>query len=216
LPSTAINPQINETLAPYQFDGGVTISGSNISGGTSALAPVNEGLKAWTFPLLMAAGTSAAITTGSVYLSQLTLAVNTPLSNIYYYMTGSASALSTTASFGGLYYVGTSSTASLVASTAGFSTTNFSTAPGFKTIPLTAQFTTVATGSYYVALLVGATTAPTMATVTGNPSATVAAGPVLSAASYPFAINGTGASSLSTTLTLSSNTAAIPIWAAVA
>ena len=217
MPSSVINPQLNETLAPYQFDAGVTISGSNLSGGTASLAPAQYGLKGWSFPVILASGTSAAITTGSVYLSQVTLPVNTTLANIYYYQVGSATALSTTASFAGVYFVNSSSTAALVASTAALTTTNFSTAAAtFKALPLTAQYTTAATGTYYLALLIGATTGPTMGAPASIPPSTLLTGPVNAAAAYPFAINGTGASTLPATLTLSSNTAAVALWAGCA
>jgi len=211
LPSSIINPQINETLAPYQFDAAVTISGANVNGGTSALSPALYALKGWSFPLILAGGTTAAITTGSVYLSQITLPINTTFGSVYFYNLGTGS--STTA-FAGVYYVNTSSTATLVASTNSFTT--LSSAAAWRTAALTAQFTTTATGTYYAALLCTGGTGPTMLTAAANPTATALEGPIATAGSYPFAINGTGASALSTQLTLSSNTGAIPLWMGLA
>lgn len=218
MPSTIINPQTNETLAPYQFDGGVTIAGANISGGTSALSPYTVGLKAWDFPLVLAGGTGASMTSSYVYIASVNLPVNVAFSNVYVNQTGTLAALpSTTASFAGLYYVNTSSTAALVASTAQIGTAT-GTAAGFKTYPLTAPYTTTASGTYYVAVLYGSNgpalsaAAADTAVTTG---ATVAAGPVVTASGYPFAVNGTTASTLATSLTLTSNslTSAQVYWA---
>jgi len=207
LPTSIINPQVNETLAPYQFDGGVTIGGANIAGGASALAPAVVGLKAWSFPLALAGGSVAALTSAYLYLAQVNLPVNTAFSNIYVNMLGTVAALpSTTASFAGVWYVNTSSTAALVASTAQIGTATGTTA-GFKTYPLTAQYTTTSSGTYYVGLVYGSngpslSVAAATAITTG---ATTVAGPVATASQYPFAINGTSVSTLPVSLALTSN-----------
>ena len=143
-----INPQTNETQAPYQFDGGVTIGGANLAGGGASLSPSNVGLKAWDFPLALAGGTGAAMTSAYLYIAQVNLPVNTAFSNLYVNQTGTLAAVpSTTASFAGLWYVNTSSTAALVASTAQIGTAT-GTGAGFKTYPLTAAFTTASPGTY--------------------------------------------------------------------
>jgi hypothetical protein len=215
LPSSTINPQVNETTAPYQFDAGVTISGANISGGTTALSPGNVALKGWSFPLTFAVS-SAAPTTGSVYVSQITLPVATTLANVYFYQ-NTAAGIGTTTSFVGLYYASTSSTAALVASSAAIGTATVSSTPGFKAVPFTTPFTTAATGSYYVAMVWGGT-GPTIQTGSALSSqGAIAAGPVPSSSAYPFAVNGTGQTSLPVTLTLASASSTVPAyWLGVA
>lgn len=222
MPSSIINPQTNETLAPYQFDAAVTISGANLAGGTTAFSPANVGLKAWTFPLFLASGTGAATTAQDLYLAQVNLSTATTFGNIYVNAVAVGTTNpSTTASFAGVYYVNTGSTAALVASTAQIGSAT-GTTTGFKTYPLTAQFTTAGTGQYYVGVLYGTGTQPQLATPTGatatSTGATIAAGPVATAASYPFVLGGTSLSSLPTTITLSSDalTGALVFWAGLA
>jgi hypothetical protein len=221
LPSV-INPQVNETLAPYQFDAGVTISGSNVSGGTTLLSPAVIGLKAWNFPPLLATATGNATTAQDLYLAQVNLSTATVFSNIYLYAAaGPAGVPSSTASFAGVYFPTTSSTAALVASTAQIGTA-IGTTSGFKTCPLTAQFTTAATGQFYVGVLIGTGTQVQFGTPAGDTAVTtgavLAAGPLATAAQYPFALNGTSLSTLPATVTTTSNltTGAIPFWVGLA
>jgi len=216
LPSV-INPQLNETLAPYQFDNNVTISGSNVAGGTTSLSPSAVGFKAWNYPVLLAQGTGTATTAQSLYLMEVNLSTGTAFSNVYFYAASAPAAVpSTTASFAGVYQVTNSSTAVLVASTAQIGT-SISTTSGFKTCALTAQFTTNTTGQYYVGVLIGTGTQVAFGTPNGATAVTtgptVAAG-LATAASYPFALNGTSLTTLPATVTTTSNalTNALAIW----
>ena len=207
MPSSA-TPQTNETLAPYQFDGGVAAVA-----GSTALSASYAGLKAWTSPLISAGGTTAALTTGSVFIGGMTLPSATTYSNIVVYVTSAASLPSTTQSFAGLYYVNTSSTAALVASSTAFGAA--STTTGFHSCALTSAFTTSNAGLYYVALLVAGTGTSAGFAADSATSATIVAGPGAAAASYPYAINTTGNTALPATLTLSSSTLtnAYSFWA---
>lgn len=217
-----INPQVNETQAPYQFDSGVIMGGANVAGGGSALSPANVGLKAWDFPLILANGTgSAKATAQSLYLAQINLNVSTVISNIYLNYQAAGTAVSTTASFAGLYYVNSTSTATLVASTTQIG--NSATVAGFATCPLTVPFTTAASGAYYVGVLLGtSTTVPVFRTANGvitvTTDATTVAGPNAVATNYQYAVGGTSLTVLPTSLTLSSNTltGAYAFWTGVA
>ena len=203
-----INPVTNETISPYQFDGGVSVSGAPISNSMALFNPATAGLKAWNYPLALATGTVAAavVSTGTVYLSEIALGYGQAFGNIYFDVTAAATGPSTTASFAGLYYINSSTSAALVASTAQIGSA-IGTVTGFATLPLTASYTTTAAGLYYVGLVMGATTMPGFRTIGGTGSTAAYIGGVATAANYPFWTNGTGASTLPTTVTLSSNNA---------
>jgi hypothetical protein len=222
LPSSIINPQTNETLAPYQFDGGVTISGVNVSGSTTNASAGQLGLKAFNFAPLLASGSGTATTAQDLYLMQVNLSTATTFTNIYAYVAVALTAVpSTTASFAGIYQVTNSSTAVLVASTAQIGTT-IGTTSGFKTFALTASYTTPNTGQFYVGVLMGTGSQPQFSTPSGGTAVTLAptlaAGPVLTAANYPFALNGASLTTLPTTVTTTSNalTNALAIWVGLA
>lgn len=200
---SVINPQVNETTAPFQFDSAtVLVGGANLSGGGVLNAPAAIGLKVSNGnPGLYNATGGAALTAQSLYMAQVAMGTGTPLSNLYFDWQAATAVSSTT--FAGLYQVSNSTTAVLVASTAQLST-QAGTGAGFKTCPLITPFVAAASGAYFIGILPGAASTITVFTAPGATAATTfptqAAGPVGTSGQYPWAVGGTSLSTLPTSV----------------
>jgi hypothetical protein len=202
-------PAVNETTAPVQFDGAVTLAGASLSGLASGGSPSQQGLLAWTFPLALASGTaSAAAANGLLYLAGMSLPANTTVSNIWLYSQAAASTVTASQNFAGLY----SSSGALLAGTAATTLDVPVATAGIVKGPLAAPYTTTASGTYYVGCFFNATTNLKFFTPAGFVTVTTSATSyqgfgALTAATYQFAVNGSGlTTALPTTITMSSNT----------
>jgi hypothetical protein len=197
----AYTPPVNETLAPVAFDGGAVISGQ--------LNNAQFGFQASTVPVLSSGGTPYVGTGSAIYLNGVYLGANITLSNLYYNVTTTQT---TTHGVFGIY----SAAGTLLATTAD-TTTVAGTPVGFKTVPLTASFTTTASGMYWLALCITAVTMPSLsAGVTATTGTILAGAATLAAGTYPFAVsNSTATTALPATITPASNTlGTAAIWMA--
>ena len=220
---TIVTPATNETTAPMQFDGTVTVGAVNASSYFSApsYSPSTVGLQAWTFPTNVATGTGSAVTVGGrLYLAQLNLPANMQLNKMYFNIATAASGATSAQNFAGLY----NSSGALVATTSDL-TTAIGTNTGYITGTLTATYTVPTAGVYYYAIYFNAgTTLPVLtcmaSEVTVTTSATAAAGPVATATQYPFSVSATtgNTTALPASITLSSNslTGAYVFWGGLA
>jgi hypothetical protein len=218
---SVITPATNETTSPFQFDGPVNFGAVSATAQLTATAfnPASVGLQAWTFPTCFATGVGSAVTTaGRLYLATLNLAAGIQLTKLYFNIATAASGITSSQNFAGLF----NATGTQVATTADLSTL-IGTNTGYITAPLTATYTVPTAGVYYFGVFFNAgTTQPVLTTqvseVTVTTSSTVAAGPVATAAQYPFSVSATTGltTALPASITVSSNslTGAYNLWAA--
>lgn len=198
MPSSVVTPQLNETTAPYQFDGAVTMSGPTTMNGTVSMsgvvagpatfngsatiagvnaavalsppAPSDVGLKAWTFPTYLATGTATFSVVGSVYLAMTHLTSGLTYGTIYAAIGTSGGSITTGSSFAGVY----NGAGTLVATTADISTVlgTGTYVPGlYYSFPLATAFTVTTAGPYWVGMFFnagGTASFPVFKTAAGN------------------------------------------------
>lgn len=166
--------------------------------------PVQNGLLSWGFPPGGASGT-AHMNEGTVYLQKFYLNKITALTSMMFYVTNPANA--PTAGYGGLYDVSGNRLAVSANSTASFTST------GAKTLSFVTPYN-ADTGYYYTALLVaaGPGLGPDLAAGTGNAAVTNIN---LTGAGLRYCSGPTGQTTLPTTITMSSNVAAVSLWTGV-
>lgn len=173
---------------------------------TNLFQPSDQGLIAWTYDPISATNTSAP-SLGVVQLVKVPLRYATTVSNVLLQLTATGT-LTTSQNFAGLYNSG----GTLLSSTADQTTAWGST--GLKTMALTAA-QTVLPGYYYIGFVVNGSAACAFARGNGNAGASTTINAGLAAATYRFATGPSG-TSLPTTITMSSNSAAsVPFWGAV-
>lgn len=219
-------PPLNETTSPYQFDGTIVVGGSNATAALTPMTPMTVGLKAWTFPTYLAAGTSSGLALiGSVYLAAVHLNASQTYSNIYINVRANIGTAQAGSCWAGIYNSG----GSLVATTNDISGVLGTAAgnTGYLAFPLSTAYTPPAAGVYWTALQINSGTAvgsaPSFATPAGALStlttgANTVAGPVLTSG-FPFAaVATTGATALPGTFALGSaiGTGAYVYWAGLA
>ena len=166
------NPQLNETTAPYQFDGTVLTGGGNVSLAMSPLGPADLGLKAWNFPTYNCTGTATFSVVGSVYLTLMHLQYGLTYSNIYINVLANAGTASAGSCFAGIY----NSSGTLVATTNDLSGVLSTVAgkTGILTFPLATALTPAASGPYFVGMFFnasGTASFPVLAGMTGQTAA---------------------------------------------
>lgn len=181
------------------------VNGVSVPG--NQYGPDDFGLIAWNYdPVLYQAGT--LLTNGTIYLARVKVRYATTITNLIVGVTAAAVTPVGGQSFLGLY----DSAGNRVAQTADAGTALTTT--GLVSVALTAPYAAAA-GDYWVAVVANAATAPTLARVaTGVNFGILTLG--TAAASRRFATNGTGATSLPSTITPSANstTGAISLWVA--
>ncbi|MFJ1993062.1 hypothetical protein [Streptomyces asiaticus] len=177
---------------------GGTISGNlavtgNALGGDS---PAAHGVAAWCYDPALAVN-STQLTAGTLYLVRVNIAANVNVTKIYWWVANTGSGATSNQNFVGLY----DSSGTLLAS-AGVDTAFSSATLKTTTVPATA----LSAGSFcWVALLFNASVTPTLTRGSGWTGVDTAANLGLAAAAYRFAKNGTGRTSLPSSVTPASN-----------
>lgn len=209
-------PLYTTSFPSVSVAGNATITGSETVTGSLSVAgnacgetlPANHGIVAWTYDPSLAPNASL-LTNGTVYLAAVYAQRSVSITKIYWWVTAVAVTPTASQNFVGIY----DSTG------ARLQTTNVDadiTSTGLKTTTITSQAITA--GSFYwVAFVFNAATAPTLARATGTTGASSVVVMGQTAATYRFATNGTGQTSLPASITPASNSAlnfAGP-WAAV-
>lgn len=166
-------PPVNETTAPYQFDGAVNMGGAaNAHQAMAQMVPNDFSLKAWNFPTYLCTGTATFSVVGSVYLTALHLTANTTYTNIYVNVLANVGTATTGSNFAGIY----NSAGTLVATTGDLSGV-LGTGTGNKgilTFPLSTALTPTAGGNYYVGMFFnasGTASFPVLGGITGQTAA---------------------------------------------
>lgn len=177
-------------------------------GAMGQVQPVNQGVAGWTYDPALALN-SSLLTNGTVYLSKVHISEDVTATKLYWWV--ATAGVTPTA---GQNEVGLYSSAGVKLASANVDGDVSST--GLKTTTITGQNLTA--GSFYwVAMVFNAATAPAVSRATGNAGLATAVNLGLTASTYRFATNGTGATALASSITPGSNTAggfAGP-WAAV-
>jgi hypothetical protein len=195
---TAKNVTIDGLVA---MASGATVGGNPITSG--GWSPADHGLTAWSGDPAMATST-ATITNGTVYLARLNIRAATTISKIWWDHTTAPTTPTAGQNFAGIY----SSAGTLLAS----ASIDANTTSGLQNVSITPQV--VGAGFIWAAFVFNAATPPVLMRFGGQ---TAAANVVnLSAATYRWAVNGTGATALASTITPASNsqTGVSAIWAA--
>lgn len=183
-----------------------TINGVPVPSTTYQASDV--GFLAWTYDPSTATN-STLITNGTVYLAQVQLRYAQTVSKLAVGVTVAASGVTANQNFIGLYDSG----GTLRASTAAGTIDTPLASAGLLNASVATPYAAPA-GTYWVALLCNATTAPTIARSSGATLSIPNSG--ASAANLRYAVNGTARTTLAATITTSSNSAtnAITMWAA--
>jgi len=177
---------------------GGTISGNLAVTGNAlgADSPAAHGVAAWCYDPALAVN-STQLTAGTLYLVRVNIAAAVTATKIYWWVANTGSGATTNQNLVGLY----DSSGTLLASAnvdAAFSTATL------KTTTITS--TALSAGSFYwVALLFNASVTPTLTRASGWTGVDTAANLGLSAAAYRFAKNGTGRTTLPSSITPGSN-----------
>lgn len=170
--------------------------------------PVNHGFSGWAYDPVIAT-TGSLLTNGTVYLTKILVPDDAAITKVYWWVT----AVGATAT-AGQNWVGLYSSAGTRLATTGVDAAITST--GLKST--TIDTVNVTAGSFvWAAMVFNAGTAPTLARATGNAGLATAVNAGLTSGTYRFATNGTSQTSLPTTITPGSNTAAgfAGPWAAI-
>lgn len=188
----------------------ITADGSR----SGALAPTNfesadAGFLAWTYDSSIAnGGTDAAMTSGTVYLSQFIVRQPITATNIAVYVTQIGGTLTSGQNFLGIYNSAGTRMGVTADQTTAWGTT------GYKSAALTAPVA-LTPGKYWVAYLGNGTTPTRFARAAGILNATLYNG-TLGTGQLRYASNATAQTSLPSSITPSSNTATnLPVWAAI-
>lgn len=158
--------------------------------------PQDHNYIAWTGPL-DALTTGTVVTNGTIYLSKVQVRYRVSVSKILWWVSAVAVTPTASQNWVGVY---NSSGAQVIAPVGVDAAT---TSTGNKETAVTP--TVLTPGNYYIALVFNAATAPTLARGSGLAGNGWNAG--LTASTYKYATNGTGATVLPASFTLSSNTA---------
>lgn len=166
-------------------------------------------LKAWTYDPVNTSNTTLTVS-GTVYLAQLKLRYAQTITNLLVGVSTAATTPTANQNFLGLY----DSTGALVASTAAGAIDAALASSGLLTGAVQTPYAAAA-GSYWVAFLNNAATPATIARGSGSALGIANAG--LTGANMRFAVNGTGRTTLASSITVGSNTqtGAFTMWAAV-
>ncbi|MCI3279203.1 hypothetical protein [Streptomyces cylindrosporus] len=186
-----------------RITGALPAAGGSISGNLqvsgNALGqdfPAAHGVAAWCYDPALAVN-STQLTAGTLYLVRVNIAAAVNVTKMYWWVANTGSGATTNGNWVGLY----SSAGTLLASTnvdAGFSSATLKAT--------TIASTALAAGSFYwVGLLFNASVTPTLTRGSGWTGVDAAANLGLAASAYRFAKNGTGLTSLPSSITPSSN-----------
>lgn len=193
------------TVSPAGDMSAVNIAATGNTQGS--VTPANHNLAAWAYDPSLCTN-SSIVTNGTVYLIKMHIAAAVAVTKVYWHVAVVGATATAGQNHVGLY----DSTGSKLTST-GVDADITST--GLKTTTISSQSLTA--GSFYwVAMVFNATTAPTLARMSGLAGVGSLINVGLPAASYRFATNGTGQTTLPASVTpASAAQAPFPLWAAV-
>lgn len=163
---------------------------------SNTVRPTDHSLKAWTFDPATAS-TVQGVVSGTLYLSALYVHVDTVVTRLYYGAGTAANTPVASQNYIGIY----NAAGTLVASASIDSTVTNANGPQYVTV----SSTTLVAGNYWVGILQNAATPQQL--VRSAPAFVSMANMGLSATSLRAATNGTGLTSLPSSITPSSNTA---------
>lgn len=186
-----------------RITGALQSTGGSISGNLAVVGnalgedtPGAHGVAAWCYDPALAVN-STQLTAGTLYLSRVNIAAAINVTKLYWWVANTGSGATASQNWIGLY----SSAGTLLASVnvdTGFASATLKTS--------TISSTALTAGSFvWVALLFNASVTPTLTRGSGWTGVDAAANIGLAAASYRFAKNGTGLTTLPSTITPSSN-----------
>lgn len=168
--------------------------------------PAANGLAAWSCDPYVCGVSGSAMTSGTVYLSGLFLAVTTTVTKVYFNI-GTVGVTPTA----GQNFVGIYDTAGVLKASAGIDATVTTLGPA----SITVTGVSLTPGMYWVALLFNAATGPQVT----RPSTSLIGlmNLNLSGASLRYAVNGTARTTLAAPITPASNSGAnlYPFWCAI-
>jgi hypothetical protein len=197
---TAGGQLVDKTYA----DNKLALTGGTISGNLAvnghALGvdtPASHGSVAWCYPPALAVN-STAPTNGTLYLVRVNIAANVNVTKLYWWV-----AITGSGAVAGQNHVGLYDSAGTLLASAGVDSA-FASAT-LKTTTIASQ-ALVGGAFYWVGLLFNASVPPTLTRASGWTGVAEAANVGLSPAAYQFAINGTGRTSLPSSITPASNT----------
>jgi hypothetical protein len=189
-------------LATLSATGDLHVSGRALG----QYGPRDHGLMAWAYDP-MAAINSTVLTNGTVYLVRVPIASGGSATKVYWHVATIAVTPTASQNYVGVY----DSTGARLA------TTNVDadiTSTGLKTTTIAS--TGLTTGAaYWLAFVFNSATPPALARTSGLAGAGGLINVGLTAATYRFATDGTGQTSLPASFTPSSNAQGLPLWAAV-
>lgn len=194
--------------APTRRNGAASIQDiADLAGeALGAPTPGDHGLAAWSYDPAHAVN-SSVLTAGTLYLVALYIPVAVVATKLYFHVAVVASTVTSGQNFVGLY-----DAAGARLATAGVDGDITST--GVKAITV-APRPLVAGETVYGGFVFNATTPPAFSRTTGLAGAAALVNVGLSAASYRFATNGTGQTSLPASVTPAAASQGLPLWAAV-
>lgn len=186
-------------------DGSITAGGGPL-GAPSTPQPADHGLIAWSGQPDVSTTTSSAAVSGTLYLRRIPIRSSVTVSKIWWI--NSAAGSGATA---GQNYVAAISSSGTVLSTGGIDSVATANGPQFGTLT-----TPQTVGSWFwSALLINASSLPSLARAAGLSATGNNVG--LSAATYAYAVNGTGLTAVPGSITPASNTltGALALWMGV-
>lgn len=184
--------------------GTLTVAGNPVAAPNMAL-PADHGFTAWSYDSSFAS-TGQLLTNGTIYLSAVYLRTAATISKCWF-LTSTAGVTSTA----GQNWIGLVNAAGSVLSSASLDSV-ITTGSTARSATLTAA-QAVAAGTYWVAIVCNAATAPTLIRTNGLATGTNNAN--LSGASLRYATNLTAQTTLPASLTMSSNASGPSLWVAV-
>ncbi|MEU6543902.1 hypothetical protein [Streptomyces sp. NPDC046859] len=192
------------TSKNLKVGGTLTVAGSPVSV-PSAPLPGDHGFHAWQYDPSFAS-TGQLLTNGTIYLSAVYLRQTVTVAKCWFLM--STAAATPTAGQNWIGLVNASGTVLSTASLDSVITTGSTARSATLTTPQA-----VAAGTYWVAIVCNASTAPTLMRTNGMTTGTNNAN--LTGASLRYATNLTGQTTLPASLTMSSNVVGPSLWVAV-
>ena len=215
--AVTVEATIDSTSTDIQADGTQAAGAKGILADSGHVHPENlpvtaadAGYLGWNFDPAMAQG-STTLATGILYLARINIRQPTTVTNVLMYIPNAGGGLTTAENFAGLY-----NTAGTLIATTADQTTGFG-AGGLRTMALSGGPYTVAAGTWvWAAVLSNESGGSTPTFLRASSTSTSGLEPGFAAATYRWATNTAGNTTLPTSITPSGNTASsLSFWAAL-
>jgi hypothetical protein len=187
--------------------GSLTVGGQAYAVNPSQWQAEDYGLISWSSDPSIGTSTTNAVTNGTIYLSALKIRRATTITNVHW-APGTAGVTPTS----GQNFAALVNSSGVILSSVGIDAL-VTTAGGNKPVAVLGAPQAVGVGTVWVALLFNASTPPVLLRTSGQQTGTNNYG--LTAATYRYAINGTGATALPGSFTMGANTVGPSLWVAV-